>query len=190
MIGEPFNEGAPSRPRKAKGRRPRDGRGVPPVASCLRKCRRATIYARTVPKGSPSEAVTISSPERRMYAHFLGRDRFACSGSLAPRGRLRGRRETARGPGRVPEAVNPSANAGAQSPASARRELATVPFLQSRRAEQRAAHPRAALAVNGDAHDHASVSGGSKSSVEPRLSVPDGSGRLLRGRSPASGQRR
>lgn len=34
------------------------------------------MYGGTVPKGSPSEAVTILSPERRMYAHFLGRDRF------------------------------------------------------------------------------------------------------------------
>jgi hypothetical protein len=85
MIGEPFNEGAPSRPTKAKGRRPRDGRGVPPVAS-LRKYRRTPIYARTVPKGSPSEAVTISSPERRMYAHFLGRDCFCLSGKPGTEG--------------------------------------------------------------------------------------------------------
>jgi hypothetical protein len=56
----------------------------------LRKGRRATIYEKTVPKGSPSEAVTISSPERRMYAHFLGRDRFAFPETR----REGGRRET------------------------------------------------------------------------------------------------
>jgi ferredoxin len=51
-------------------------------------------------KACPSEAVTISSPERRMYAHFLGRDRFARSESLAPRDRICGRRERIWDPGK------------------------------------------------------------------------------------------
>jgi hypothetical protein len=77
-------------PTQAKAGRPDAASGVASAAARLHKCRRATIYDGTVPKGSPSEAVTISSPERRMYAHFLGRDRlclFRKSGAEGPRPR-------------------------------------------------------------------------------------------------------
>jgi len=54
----------------------------------LRQRARTTIYDGTAPKGSLSEAVTILSPERRMYAHCLGRDRFCLFLAPAPRGTL------------------------------------------------------------------------------------------------------
>jgi hypothetical protein len=77
----------------------------------LHKRRGATIYGGTVPKGWPSEAVTISSPERRMYAHFLDRDRFLLVPEApAPCRRICGRRETDLGSGQVIEAENPRPN--------------------------------------------------------------------------------